>query len=267
MAHSANVISSIKLPNGTTYEIHDAQALHSIEDLGLAGVLQFKGVVAKYADLPTTGNRIGDVYHVTGDDYEYVWIDSNKDGSGDKWEEFGAAHDFISTDVFNAHKHSISASGTVPSHTASGNVTIPTVSATKATVGGTAAAPTITKSSDKVLGEATTFTTTITGNGLGAVSKTGLKASVGNVAVASNGTTAAVTKVTPKTKTFVTGVTPSTASVIGSVTSESGAAVTGLGTPTTASAIATLSTTSIKNPSVTAVTVTEISSNTSVTAS
>jgi hypothetical protein len=49
MAHNTNIISSIKLPNGTTYEIHDAQAIHTIEELGLGSALIFKGVKETYA--------------------------------------------------------------------------------------------------------------------------------------------------------------------------------------------------------------------------
>ena len=76
MAHGNNLIHSIKLPNGTTYEIHDAQAIHSLSDieaLGLAGAFIYKGTVAKVSNLPATGNEVGYVYHVTEDGNEYVW--------------------------------------------------------------------------------------------------------------------------------------------------------------------------------------------------
>lgn len=72
MAHSDNIISTIKLPNGTSYEIHDAQAIHSVDELGLSAALVFKGTKAAVANLPTTGNKIGDVWYVTADDCEYV---------------------------------------------------------------------------------------------------------------------------------------------------------------------------------------------------
>jgi hypothetical protein len=67
------VISKIQLPNGGIYEIHDAKAIHAIAELGLGQALVFKGVKETYAELPTSGNKIGDVWHVKADDYEYVW--------------------------------------------------------------------------------------------------------------------------------------------------------------------------------------------------
>lgn len=264
MAQSNNVISSIKLPNGQTYEIRDETALHSIADLGLAGVLQFKGVVATKDKLPTINNRVGDVYHVIADDYEYVWATIN---GVDQWEEFGAPHDFVGTEIFAKHKHSVTASGTVPSHSASGKIIVPTVQATITTVGGTAAAPTLNTSSDKVLGEATQFTTEVSGKGLGTVTKQGIKVTVGTVAVTGNGTATAITAISAPTATFLTGVTPATTSVINGVTPATGVALTGLGTPTTDSAIATLSTTSVKSATPTTVTFNAISSKTDGTAS
>ena len=62
MAHSANIISKINI-NNTLYEIHDAEAIHELADLGLTGYLQFRGAVATVDDLPSTGNN-GDIYHV-----------------------------------------------------------------------------------------------------------------------------------------------------------------------------------------------------------
>lgn len=100
MAHSANIISKIKLPGSTTvYEIHDAQAIHDLADLGLDRVMQFKGVVASASNLPETGS-VGDVYHIIDTDAEVVWTDNGE------WEDFGSK--FI-TD----HTHSFSASGSI----------------------------------------------------------------------------------------------------------------------------------------------------------
>lgn len=100
MAHSANIISKIKLPgNNTIYEIHDAQAIHELSDLGLDRVMQFKGVVASASNLPETGS-IGDVYHIIDTDAEVVWTDN------EEWEDFGSK--FI-TD----HTHSFSSSGSI----------------------------------------------------------------------------------------------------------------------------------------------------------
>ena len=135
MAHGSNVISSIKLPNGTTYEIHDKQAIHTladIEGLGLEGAFIYKGTVAKVSDLPVTGNKVGDVYHVTENDNEYVWISSNE------WEEFGH-HMTVE------HTHNItSVAGTNASSTVSGSATVTgTNKASSVTGSGTVAVPTV----------------------------------------------------------------------------------------------------------------------------
>lgn len=49
-------ISQIQLPSGTgeqtiTYDIHDAEAIHSLDDLGLSTPLNFKGIVEYESDL------------------------------------------------------------------------------------------------------------------------------------------------------------------------------------------------------------------------
>ena len=58
----------------------------SIEDLGT--VFDIKGDVATVADLPATGNRVGDVYYVQAVQAAYVWIETTAHPSG-YWEEFG----------------------------------------------------------------------------------------------------------------------------------------------------------------------------------
>ena len=58
---------------------------------GLGSVFTYKGVVATVADLPSTGNTVGDVYHVTADSAEYSWFQPT---SGDAyWEELGTVID------------------------------------------------------------------------------------------------------------------------------------------------------------------------------
>lgn len=44
-------ISQISLPNGQTYHIHDENAIHDLEDLGLSTPLNFKGIVDTESDL------------------------------------------------------------------------------------------------------------------------------------------------------------------------------------------------------------------------
>lgn len=101
MAHSTNIISEVKLPNGVTYQIHDAQAVHSASDLGLTTAMVFKGIKQEVADLPATGNKSGDVWHVVDTDSEYVWVSDSH-----KWEELGNVHDAASS----THTHTFSGS-------------------------------------------------------------------------------------------------------------------------------------------------------------
>ena len=46
------------------------------------GVFVYKGTVATVDNLPKTGAKVGEVYHVTSTGSEYVWAEG-------KWEEFG----------------------------------------------------------------------------------------------------------------------------------------------------------------------------------
>lgn len=101
--------SGLKLANGTTqvdwdgipnkpntvdgYGIVDAvteeQLGQAISALGT--LFHLVGVVNTKDDLPDTGNKIGDVYIVTEDGAEYVWV---KDSSNQEyWEKFGVAID------------------------------------------------------------------------------------------------------------------------------------------------------------------------------
>ena len=239
MAHSANTIQSIKLPNGITYEIHDAQAIHTLSDLeavGLSGAFIYKGSVATKNDLPSTGNKIGYVYHVVSEDLEYVWAKIGTAAEG--WEEFGA---HISVD----HTHNVTVTGTNQASavsgsatvtggnstsTVTGTVTVPTASAgTKKYIKASATQGTVTPTKDSVLGANTTFT--VSG---GEASTTKIAATASGVAVGANGTAAAITA---------------------------------LGTPTTATAITGLNTATVKNPTVTNVSIPNVTGNTSVSAS
>lgn len=54
----------------------------------VSSVFKFKGTVADTGKLPTTGNTIGDIYHVTANHGEYVW--TTVDGaSSASWEPLG----------------------------------------------------------------------------------------------------------------------------------------------------------------------------------
>ena len=48
--------------------------------------MTYKGTKATVDALPTTGNKTGDVWHVTADGGEYAW-------SGTAWEELGSVMD------------------------------------------------------------------------------------------------------------------------------------------------------------------------------
>lgn len=58
----------------------------SVEDLGT--VFDIKGDVATVADLPATGNRVGDVYYVQSVSAAFVWLETTEHPTG-YWEEFG----------------------------------------------------------------------------------------------------------------------------------------------------------------------------------
>lgn len=147
-ANSTNIISQIQLPNnGGLYEIHDAGAIHSVEELGLSAALVFKGVKASVSDLPSSA-KTGDVWHVTADDCEYVFTDANE------WEALGNVHDAASS----KHTHNVNITGALTNTAVTGTVSVPTVSATQKYLTASAEAPTVTPTANKtVLGANTSF--------------------------------------------------------------------------------------------------------------
>ena len=156
MAHSTNIISSIKLPSGTTYEIHDAQAIHSAEELGLSAALRFCGTKSAESEiLGLTSAKVGDVYLCTANNTEYVCVTAvSGTASSDAWEKLGNVHDAAST----THTHGVTVTGTNSSSAVTGSVTVPTVSKTQKYLSASVAAPTLTPTTDAVLGADTTFT-------------------------------------------------------------------------------------------------------------
>lgn len=186
MAHSTNIISSIKLPNGTTYEIHDAQAIHSVEELGLSAALVFKGTKNTDAEIfALTSAKVGDVWLSKASNSEYVCVTAI-DGTANTnaWEAMGSVHDAAST----THSHTVTVTGTNAASVVTGTVTVPTVSKTQKYMTASAAAPSVTPSTDSVLGANTQFT--VSG---GTASTTKIKATANGVAVAGDGTAAAIT--------------------------------------------------------------------------
>lgn len=64
------------------------------EQLGLTAVYQYKGSVATYADLPTTGQKVGDVWNVeTADPDHGIKAGDNVAWDGAKWDILGGNHD------------------------------------------------------------------------------------------------------------------------------------------------------------------------------
>ena len=63
----------------------DERISEAIES-ALTTVLDYKGTKATVAELPTSGNKNGDVWHVIENDGEYAW-------NGTEWEEIGSTVD------------------------------------------------------------------------------------------------------------------------------------------------------------------------------
>lgn len=233
MAHSDNYISKVTLPDGVTYEIHDEKAIHDVSDLNLSTVFKYKGSKDTTAEiLALTNADVGDVWRSVENDTEYVCLVSvGSTANANAWEEFGPAHDTVSSGTFTEHTHGITVTGTNESSTISGSVSVPTVSATQKHLSASAGKPAVTPSTDTVLGTGTKFSTS---GGAATVTKTKLSATASGTAVGANGTAAVIT---------------------------------GFGSHTTATVPTAMTTTTVKNPTVTAVSIPNVTKNESVTAS
>jgi hypothetical protein len=242
MAHSNNIISTIKLPNGQAYEIHDASAIHNIEELGLSAALVFKGTkTTEAAILALTSAKVGDVYLSTDTNTEFVCVTAiNGTANAAAWEKMGNIHDAASS----THTHSVTVTGNNAASAVTGTVTVPTVSKTSKYMTVTAAAGSVNKDTDSVLGANTTFN--VTG---GTATTTKIKATAQNAAVGADGTATVVTGYATPTKDSALGV-DATFSVTG-------------GSATTSKLV----TTTVKNPTVTAVSIPNVTGNSEVKAS
>ena len=73
------------------------------KQLGLTTVYQYKGSVATYANLPTTGQKIGDVYNVeTADPDHGIKAGDNVAWDGAQWDILGGNHDLSGYAQLNA---------------------------------------------------------------------------------------------------------------------------------------------------------------------
>lgn len=75
-----------QLTNGAGYQT--ASDVQTAISSALSSVLVWKGTKATVSELPSTGNKTGDVWYVTADDSEYAW-------NGSAWEDIG--HPLIET--------------------------------------------------------------------------------------------------------------------------------------------------------------------------
>ena len=131
-------ISQLELPNGEIYDIHDADAIHDLKDLGLNYALNFKGILATKTELDAiTDPQIGDIYHIVDEDSEYIYIekvgnekDNTNASSTTGWEEFGSK--FITQHMHRVYSegelHNVSGTNKESDVAAQGNITIPAVS-------------------------------------------------------------------------------------------------------------------------------------------
>lgn len=167
MAHSANVISKIKLPNMPVgvdaYELHDADAVHSADlgsgvltlkagsntktfganqktnetfeitagDLGLSAALKFRGSKAYAQIIVLTDAELGDVWIDPNTHKEYVCVVAKTAGA-DSWEELGFSFDpaaLVTKTTYNAHKHTVEVTGSnsTSNVSASGSIAAGTV--------------------------------------------------------------------------------------------------------------------------------------------
>jgi len=98
------------------------------EQLGLTTVYQYKGSVATYADLPTTGQKVGDVWNVeTADPDHGIKAGDNVAWDGAQWDTLGGNHDLSgyaqlnSVNTFTA-PNTFCANITVSTGTAAGSI-------------------------------------------------------------------------------------------------------------------------------------------------
>lgn len=81
---------------------------------GLGSVFELKGSVATVADLPATGNKVGDVWYVESESVGYIWLQDT--GGVLRWEKFGEP---IDLSAYLAKADLLQTTGTVTNNTMS----------------------------------------------------------------------------------------------------------------------------------------------------
>ena len=223
-----NFIHTIKIGENQ-YEVHDINAIHTLADLAslgmnTEGIFSYKGIKATFSDLPSTGNAVGHVYHVTADDSEYVW-------TGSEWEEFGK-HIVVS------HTHNVTVTGTNAASAVTGSATVTGGNSTSAVTGSATVAGVPSVSASAKYAKVSTGNDTFVKSYPGATSKL-VTTSITPAGTATN---------------VISSVTPSTDAIIG----VSGSTTASKATAGTAVAVAKAGT---------AVSIPNVTANTSVTAS
>lgn len=82
----------------------------SIDEIGT--VFRLKGGVATVADLPTTGNTVGDVYYVTEVSAGYIWMTSDTQPNG-YWEELGETIDLSAYELKPTQEYPVGSTITI----------------------------------------------------------------------------------------------------------------------------------------------------------
>ena len=85
------------MPNLIYSELVDLESLRRFKELletefneainsAIASAIEYKGVKQSVSDLPVTGNKVGDMWHVSENSGEYAW-------DGEQWQEMGSILD------------------------------------------------------------------------------------------------------------------------------------------------------------------------------
>ena len=97
------------IPNANSSNPITSKGVKAAIDQAVAGAYKPRGSVATYADLPATGNTVGDVYNVLENGANYVWV--LEDGVG-YWDKLGetinwAAYDekFMAAGFFEVNNY------------------------------------------------------------------------------------------------------------------------------------------------------------------